>query len=73
MPDTANMSLYQIQQLAFNFADEDMIKKLEAAIVKDIEDSAFKRGISVGEVMNALGVVLRDKIFELKGVSIDDL
>lgn len=38
-----------------------------------IENCAFHYGVSVREVMKSLGVVLRNKIFALKGLSIDDL
>ena len=38
-----------------------------------IENCAFHHGVSVREVMKALGVVLRNKIFALKGLSIDGL
>lgn len=73
LPETMDRSLYQIQELAFSFADEKLNQKLDASFIKEIEDSAFRRGISVDEVMKALGVVLRDKIFQLKGLSIDDM
>ncbi|MCY4131331.1 MAG: hypothetical protein OXF39_01645 [Nitrospira sp.] len=76
LPCTVSMSLYQIQKDAFEFAEQELliqIQKDAPDLVKTIENCAFHHGISVSEVMKALGVVLRDKIFVLKGLSIQDV
>lgn len=73
---TSDMSLYQIQQDAFEFADNELLNRIkidDPKRFKDIENCAFRHGIPVSEVMKALGVVLRNKIFELKGLSIDNI
>lgn len=71
-----DMSLYQIQEHAFSFAESGLLSRLQTEkpeVVKAIENCAFHHGISIGEVMKALGVVLRDKIFQLQGLSIEDI
>ena len=73
---TSDMSLYQIQQYAFEFAENELLKQLknlDPERVKAIESCAFQHGIPVDVVMKALGVVLRDKIFALNKLSIKDI
>ena len=70
------MSKYQIQQDAFDFANNELlqqIKNSDLERLRAIENCAFQHGIHVSEVMKALGVVLRDKIFALKKLSIEDI
>ena len=76
LPHTNEMSLYQIQKDAFEFAEQELLISIQndnSGLVKTIEDCAFHHGITISEVMKALGVVLRDKIFQLKGLSIEDI
>lgn len=76
LPRTDDMSLYQIQQDAFDFAEQELLTRIQndaPELVKAIENCAFHHGISVGEVMKALGVVLRNKMFQLKGLSIEEI
>ena len=73
LPQTEDKTLYQIQQLAFEFAEKEIYENAKGTIRMDIENCAFRHGISVQEVLKALGVVLRDKIFQAKGLSVEDI
>ena len=76
LPHTSDMSLYQIQKDAFDFADNELlnlIKSDDPERFKAIENCASRHGVHVDEVMKALGVRLRNKIFDLKGLSVDDI
>ena len=76
LPEAQAMNAYQIQTLAFTFAETKMLSDLtksQSPWVMDIEKCAFAHGVEVQRVMEALSVVLREKIFALKGISVDDL
>lgn len=62
------MTPYRIQEDAFRFAEEELLSRLakdNKDLFIDIERCAFERGIDVGQVMKAVGVVLRDRLLEL--------
>ena len=70
---TKDKSSYQIQDIAFQFAAETMLDRIRYNFprrVVDIEDCAFQHGVRVDQVMDALGVVLRDRILALHNKSI---
>lgn len=76
LPRIQKMSLYQIQRDAFHFAENELLDRIQSddpQRLKDIENCAFRHGVNVAQVMEALGVVLRDKIFELTRQSIEDI
>ncbi|MXX10460.1 MAG: hypothetical protein F4201_11330 [Nitrospira sp. SB0677_bin_15] len=68
LSSTKDKGSYQIQEIAFRFAVETMLNRIRNDFpqrVKDIEDCAFQHGVRVDQVMDALGVVLRDRILAL--------
>lgn len=71
-PKTIGNGPYQIQELAFRFAAQDMKERIRHQFphrISDIENTAFQHGVTVDQVLDALGVVLRDRLLELNNQS----
>ena len=62
-----SMAPYEIQERCFAFAKEKIIALLEQQMpsrIKDLKMAAFKHGIRLDQVLDVLGIVLRDRIFK---------
>ena len=62
-----NMNTYQIQQDCFNFAFNEILKRLERDDKEQydqLSDVAYNEGVQLEDLMQILGVILRDRVLE---------
>ena len=72
---------YGIQQLCFKFAEEEFLPRLEKQerlpneieIEKKIRQSAYDNGLELKQILDVVGIVLRDKLLEMCDFTPDDI
>ena len=70
------MNAYQIQQICFDFAQNQIPKDLEENSKEQYDqlaNVAFNEGIQIGDLMRVLGLILRDKVLEACDISVSDV
>ncbi len=71
----ANLGPYEIQQLCFRYAQEDLVNELLEKSPEQFEAislMAFNKGIPREDVLKIVGVLLRDRILKMMGYSDED-
>ena len=65
-------SAYEIQEYCFNYAKDEMladIKNNHPEQYKALTDYAYKEGKEVKKIMRVMGIVLRNKLLDMNGLS----
>ena len=73
-----DMPPYEIQEMCFNYVEDELIN--DSDIQEDyrnlldtrVKTSAFQHGLEVNQVLRVIGVLLRDKVLEAKGLALPD-
>lgn len=64
---------YDIQNIAMSITKEKLIEFMTASEINIIKDSAYKNGVIVEDILSILGVMLRDKILDERGIPVSDV
>lgn len=64
---------YDIQQASFDVAKRELINLLKEQELKVVKEEAFNKGLLVEDVLSVFGILLRNKILELKNIPIAEV
>ena len=73
---TENLNVYEIQQACYKYVQKDLVTELTERYpdqFRDVSRMAYKHGIPREDVLQIIGILLRDKILQLRGYSQTDL
>ncbi len=67
-------SAYDIQEFCFQYAKQELIGDLEEGIIslinsEDIKTSAYNHGLELKQVLEVVGVMLRDEMLKRSGIA----
>lgn len=71
--DLTSMNPYDIQEYCIETASVDLNKFLKTEDIEKIKTLAFSNGYPLMSYTNIIGVIIRDKYFEIKGIDVSDV
>ncbi len=69
--ETKNMNAYQIQEHCFDFCNNKLVQDLEKKnkeFFEKLYEVAFADGVDIEKIMRVVGIELRDRVLEMKGL-----